>query len=120
LKWNFQCFWPKPTSISDHSHVCCMLPHLIDHPSNIWCKYKPWKLLIMNFSWSSYYFSPLRSKTRFSNTISLCSSLHVMDQASPPCETRRDYNLYILGSLFLIVNENAKVLDLMVARILQI
>jgi hypothetical protein len=47
----------------------------------------------MNFSPSSCYFSPLRSKTQFSNTITVHSFLHVMDQASHTyVNKRRGYN----------------------------
>jgi len=84
-------------------------------------KYKPWKLLIMNFSPASCYFSTLRAKTQFSNTLSVCSSLHMMDQASHSYVTRgKIINLYMSGCLCLIANEKAKVLDLMAARILLI
>lgn len=84
-------------------------------------KYIPWKLLIINFSSASCYFSPLRSKTQFSNTIIVCSSLHIMDQASRPYVTRGGIIiLYMSGCPCLIENEKAKVLDLVVAGILQI
>jgi len=74
----------------------------------------------MNFSEASCYFAPLRSKTRLSNTMSACSSFHMMDQASRPYVTRGDIIiLYMSGCLLLIANEKEKVLDLMVAGILQ-
>jgi hypothetical protein len=84
-------------------------------------EYKLWSSSLCNFLHSPVILSLLDSdillRTLFSNTLSLCSSLNMRNQASHPYITDRIMVLYILTFTFLDSRRKDKTLDWMVASI---
>jgi hypothetical protein len=107
-------------------HACYMPcpshPPWLDHSNYIWWRVHDMKLLIVQFSPTSYHFVPLRSNilfsTLFSNTLSLCSSLNAKNQVPHPYKVTGKILVFcILIVTFLDKARRQKVLDWMVASI---
>jgi hypothetical protein len=67
-----------------HITHACHMPHPshFGHPNNIW-----WRVQIKGLSMCSFFPVPLLAGTSFLNTLSLCSSLSLRNQASHPYKT---------------------------------
>jgi hypothetical protein len=110
-KWSFFFRLPhkKTLCISYVLHMCHMSgtshPSWSDHLNNYLRAVKLWSPLIMQFSQSSCYLLPLRTKYvpqhMLLNTLGLCSLLSVRDHVSGPHETKS--KIYVFEYTYILL-----------------